>query len=403
MANMTESICAGMVNESIPRDPFLPQQQSKKLDHTTSEVAHNILKECGLTSEEYTALSAFYDRNISALKQQNNPLHIRKTSLIAPLPPLPRSLVYVPNGKMKGMYILCKTKGGVKEIGLGRHNRATLMLHIDSGKKKVFRTTHIQYSSTLEVDANNAYIERDPEGKYFVAGIPVFYDGPWRSRTEYPRSLNQSTHLCPREENAKKIGFILNYIAQGELYYIIRPPLQDRLQTHDENIAICLHLLEGVAMSHQMGLVNLDNKPENIFMDGNTPKMGDFGSVVKTNEKLPLVYFSPPYSPPEILRLISKSIEPFNITPVHEMWSIGCILAHITKGPDFHYWLLKTNVNPKNLLNENVLKDAIKYCFPTHETKESLDYYIASCLRYIPEERISAEELVEGFKKIYYP
>jgi len=353
MANITDSFSSLMLNEHIPRDPFSPQQPEKantekELIHTTSEVAHKILKEFGLTSEEFTILSTYYDRNISELKKQNSPLHIRKTTY-----DLPRSLVYVPpnHGKMEGMYILCKTKGGVREIGLGRYNRATLMLHIDSGKKKVFRTTRIQDCSTLEVDANNAYIARDPEGKYFVAGPSVRYDGPWRPRIrtlEYPRSLNQSTHSCPREENAKKIGFILDYIPQGELFDMISLPLQNRSQTHNENLAICLHLLEGVAMSHQMGLVNLDNKPENIFMDDDyTPKMGDFGAVVKTNEKSPPdAPFTRSYTPPEIHDLISKSIEPFNITPVNEMWSIGCILALITKGYHFQIWLSKKNVSP---------------------------------------------------------
>ncbi len=93
------------------------------------------LNDFGLTQKEYNTICDIYKNKIDELKTLTEPTHIRKNSKNT----LPRSLIYVPNGPRKGMYILCKTKGGVKEVGLGSFNLATKMLHIDTGQEKVFR------------------------------------------------------------------------------------------------------------------------------------------------------------------------------------------------------------------------------------------------------------------------
>ncbi len=57
-------------------------------------------------------INIYYTKSSSAsgIAEKQEPLHIRKDSL---QPNQPRSLVYIPKGSRKGLYVLCKKKGGV--------------------------------------------------------------------------------------------------------------------------------------------------------------------------------------------------------------------------------------------------------------------------------------------------
>ncbi|MBA2726930.1 MAG: hypothetical protein H0U49_01995 [Parachlamydiaceae bacterium] len=82
------------------------------------------------------------------------------------------------SGPQQGWHILLKTHGGVKELALGSVNRVTLALHINSGRKKVFRSTKKIFVTKTEVHVNHVLENIRPD--LFATGSPVTYQGPFR-------------------------------------------------------------------------------------------------------------------------------------------------------------------------------------------------------------------------------
>ncbi len=259
-----------------------------------------------------------------------------------------------------------------------------------------------------EVSANEEFRKLDPNGEHFATGVVVKYKGSWRQRGagNQTRALDQSKVNLTKHDNVEKVGLIMDLIPGGELFDIIAAPPTQRKQTPKQNIEICLNIAKGLDISHAKGLVNLDNKPENIFMDGDNPKMGDFGMIYKTGDVINSPRGSPGYLSPEVLN--SENV-PFKIQPKNEMWIMGCMLAAITKGWGFDDW--NGQINAKNLNDEimykllykgsNGLQKAVQTFFPQHAKEESLDFVIAKCLSWEPKDRLSAAELVPILQKLH--
>ena len=91
--------------------------------------------------------------------------------------------------------------------------------------------------------------------------------------------------------------FILDEIPDGELADSAYVPSS---KTPLEYLQIICHLNKGLIFAQENGMVDVDYKLENIFMDGLTPKMGDFGYAFKEGERLSEMVGSPGYLSPEI-------------------------------------------------------------------------------------------------------
>jgi len=347
----------------------------------------------GLTQDEYDILCLYVEVNHTEL--QNEPVHIRRTDVD---PPLPRSLVVVPQGRFRGTYALLKTKGGITEIGIGAFNRVTLALHLETGEKKVFRTGRAEDVDECELNANQEYYIFDRKGEYFVTGIPVEYKGPWSKRNG--RKLNESKDHLVRYR-FKKIGLIMDFIPDGNLFYSV---VRTHRLTKKESVRVCLHLAKGIQIANVHGYVNLDLKNTNIFMDDKTPKMGDLGGVYRMGDTLHYIATTLGYIAPEIIGTSIKN--PFTVTPATEMWIIGCLMAEITGREGFIQWNEQVKKNSykevcDKICDPKLLNKALNYYFPERDNKKSIDHVIVRCLEHDPTKRIAAYQLVFKLQGIY--
>lgn len=135
-------------------------------------------------------------------------------------------------------------------------------------------------------------------------------------------------------------GFILEYCNGGDLFNMIIKPGWKR-SSLNERYCLFKQICYGLKFIHDQDIVHRDIKPENVLLDHNglakicdfgvsdwgheTP--GDFTSPVKLSTSF---VGSPPYSPPEVMKLkevshseIKKwSYDPFKM----DYWSLGMLL-----------------------------------------------------------------------------
>ncbi len=370
-------------NNEIPSQVELdPAVKKELLEH---------LDQFGLTHEEFAQIESFYNEHYQELAALTSPTHFRKE---AQNPPLPRSVVYIPDGPRKGLFVLLKSKRGMKEIGLGSENRATKALHFDTGAIKVFRDGRAGAVRKGELDANQK-AEGRPD--LFAAGTPVSYTGPWRSRN---RQKNiEKDKRPPREENIKKIGFIMDLIEKGELAdRTFEPGKIDYI----EAVRIGLQIAKGVQCMHEkFGMAHLDLKPENIFMTkDDTPKISDFGFAENLEETISDYSGTPGFMAPEIVDAMLDKVE-YEVSEKSDIWSLGCILAELAHGPNWYHWNGQSVEDWEKALNTNAVEKAKGLLFPYRTNPEHLDSLIDACLRVDSVRRPTAKQVVEKLEKIY--
>ncbi len=362
--------------------------------------------EFGLTSDEYSQIKSYYERETVNLELNENPIYLSKDETS-----LPRSLVYVPDGPRKGMHILCKDRG-IDEIGIGAFNRATLILHVDSGKKMICRSGLRRDVKDREIEANEEFSKIDPSGKYFATGTFVEYKGIWSQRKG--RKKGEEKLLETKKYDADKVMIIMDFLPEGELRDHVRLPPAERpkAQTQKKNIHICLEIARGLVESHAEGLVNFDNKTNNIVMAGKDsdgvkcgPKMVDFGFVNKSGEKRGFPGGTRGYLSPEVLRSRRDRSE-FEVCPANEMWILGCIMARVTKGPEFSRYVNQGYRDIKRCYSliekgKEEHEKALKAMFPQFETEKTLDAVLYGCLRYDPEDRLTAEQVAVALTALH--
>lgn len=135
-------------------------------------------------------------------------------------------------------------------------------------------------------------------------------------------------------------GFALEFCAGGDLFNTIIKPGWKRTSLA-ERYCIFKQVAYGLKFIHDQDIVHKDLKPENVLIDGNgLAKLCDFGVSDYGHEeegnfespvRLSTAYVgSPPYSPPEVMRLreVSSSelknwaYDPFKM----DHWSLGMLL-----------------------------------------------------------------------------
>lgn len=352
----------------------------------------------GLTLEDLENIEQYYKAKWKDLSQLEKPEHIKADPTGDH--PLPRSLVYVPSGPRKGMYVLLKTKGGVGEVGLGSFNRATLCLHLETGKTKIFRSANAKEVSEDEIEVTEMALD-DP--KNLVGGVVVKYEGSWRPRSGVidnkgkKRKKNKPIEWIPKELNVPKVGFIMDYIKGGELFdYIDKNlPLSDK-----EAVEFALKVARGVQSIHRIGLVHKDLKLENIFITNNLEiKIADFGFSCKKgapNEECG----TPSYVPPEIFSAIKA-------LPSGDIWSLGCLLStftHAFEWPDYNGKAImphfgKFGFSKFSFISSEITKMKMSI-FTDLKRFDTLDRVIWDCLNPKESDRPSAKQLVKRLKDI---
>jgi Protein kinase domain len=346
----------------------------------------------GLSQKEFDDIDQFYVNNRQTLDLIKGPAHIKGKSLT---PPLARSLVYLPEGPQKGLYILLKDRGGVKEVGLGSFNRATLALQVETGNKKIFRNARAKDILPNELEANEM---TSPYPKYFVSGTSVQYEDSWRQRTG--REKNTPKDKIPQEKHVEKTGFLMDFLEGGEL--------MDRLQnnpprTLKERAKISYKIAKEMAVLHdELKIVHFDLKLQNVFLTAKgTPKIGDFGFAAKIGE-LKVPNGSPGYIAPELVGSAMNKTDYF-ADPAADVWSLGCLLADVMHADSWYDWNGQANGDWEKLVlvSRKELDETKKIFFPRWDDVNHPDHLIYRCLMTNPLARPSASQVAAQLENIY--
>ena len=83
---------------------------------------------------------------------------------------------------------------------------------------------------------------------------------------------------------------------------------------------------------------------------------------------------------------------PVSIQPANQMWIQGCVMAIMFRGFDFDSWNGQTEGDFLPILKQE-FDSAIDHYFPDNKSGGSIDWCIAQCLKYNPENRVSAVNL----------
>lgn len=342
-----------------------------------------------LTEKEYEQICGWYELNKASLFDVGVNRH-----LTSDLTGLPRTVIFIADGPHKGLHVRSKVT-----VGTGSYNKAVRALHIDSGKGKVARGAKEEHAPQREIDSNAEYAALDPVGNYFATGAAVKHKGSWKNRraiahTLYkgalPANISHQTRNIRKETNVDKVTFIMDEVTGGELADGFYQSIESRERTSIDYMIILLQLNSGLSIAHKAGKVDVDYKAENVFMDGNVPKMADFGMAYNTGDVLNEIRGTPGFLSPEIL--VAES-SPVTIQPGNQMWIQGCMMAIMFRGMDFDQWNEQVSGNRNKVCNQSALKKAIEKYFPDCVKEGSLDWCIAQCLAFKPEDRISAKEL----------
>ena len=91
------------------------------------------------------------------------------------------------------------------------------------------------------------------------------------------------------------------------------------------------HVLTGVAGLHARKIVHLDIKPNNILYDDVTDTycLADLGMARRVGAEMSSYVSTFLYRPPELIELNVASRDTAIARTAHDMWSVGCVFAHL--------------------------------------------------------------------------
>jgi serine/threonine protein kinase, bacterial len=175
------------------------------------------------------------------------------------------------------------------------------------------------------------------------------------------------------------------------------------------------HLSKGIAASHHAGVVHRDIKPSNIIVDSGVNlhqlKLTDFGIATLTEEVFAqaakdgdltrstsgTVRGALPYMAPEMMFRLPGD----HPGPAADIWSLGAMMFRVLTGEYPFGVYLEAAVNVRNKTRKQ---------WPAFMTRnpqykplaKKLQEIIGWCLEYDPQQRPSADELVNEFSKLCY-
>ncbi|MBA2727913.1 MAG: protein kinase [Parachlamydiaceae bacterium] len=357
----------------------------------------------GVTEHELQTIKNFYNAAKETIEWFDEPKFINRNIKYDGIDAvLPRSLVCIPNGPTKGVYVLLKEHGGQRQFGIGSFNRVTLAINLETGEQLAWRSASKKGVRESEINANRKAYEH-PE-HFDAADNFVEYTGHMRGGKE-ARKAKLGSH-----SETAKIGSIVKISRGGDLDKYLadnNPPLTKRLNIFSE-FQGHLHILHTTLNS-----THRDLKPENITMteDGH-PRITDFGFTVdnKTSNRYA---GSPLYIAPEIfINDVNKQATIAH--PSSDMWSTGVMLLMMVGDNGAYRSIFRDSVwssLKKGTFNEFELKQAKKVVFAAVQeklaqegcSKQEIDGIIRiidQCLQFNPVDLPSAKKVSEDIARL---
>jgi 5'-AMP-activated protein kinase catalytic alpha subunit len=177
------------------------------------------------------------------------------------------------------------------------------------------------------------------------------YAGKTISPEILPEDVAREVNLQELVESEHIVKIEKKFRTQGGAYIIMSELLPDgKLSDHlrsggfkdsHDMKHVFQQIVEGIQHCHELGVAHLDLKPDNIWCDDQTVKIGDFGYAMLAQEKamVPTAKGSPAYLAPELLRqwadvsqassmwanIGSSGHTPLDLKAV-DVWALGVIL-----------------------------------------------------------------------------
>ena len=187
---------------------------------------------------------------------------------------------------------------------------------------------------------------------------------------------------------------VMKYIKEGSLRKIIGGIGDWRRIEINRAVRIARGVLKGLSIIHRKHIVHRDIKPENILMDGEVPKIADFGisKMLNTNELASTTVGTLYYMSPELLYEKSD----FNT----DIWSFGVTFYEMLCG-QFPFGMRKET--PPGAIMDLIKSDGSKLIFPDEANiPVPLQNIMSKSLIKDPKKRYqTADEMLHDLRKYY--
>jgi serine/threonine protein kinase len=195
-----------------------------------------------------------------------------------------------------------------------------------------------QFAQTYQARVRDEDLVEDYGADHVVLKIPL--DRP--KERVLQRELELNTASCARLGALKSpylcrnLGFavfqgrlvmVMEYFPDGSLQKLLGPRWRGQPLGDEEAVRIAKGVLMGLEVIHREGFFHGNLKPENILMDGQAPKLSDFGVIrmMKKNEMASSQGDTIFYMSPEML-------EGEGVSCSSDLWAFGVILHQMVTG-----------------------------------------------------------------------
>jgi serine/threonine protein kinase len=127
--------------------------------------------------------------------------------------------------------------------------------------------------------------------------------------------------------DSRIVGLLMEYAPSGDLRSLLGPLHASKRLPTGRAVEITIGILKGLEYIHKQEMLHLDIKPENILMNGNTPKVADLGTsrlIGQTNQSIVIGTLF--YNAPE------KFAIPQVLSETTDLWSVGVMLYEMLGG-----------------------------------------------------------------------
>lgn len=172
------------------------------------------------------------------------------------------------------------------------------------------------------------------------------------SRLHHPNIVALHGLVIPPSVLGDTPALVAEYVPGGTLFDALHLPGANQLLPWRSRVSIALQVARAMQYMHGQGIVHLDLKPSNLYLDMRDParpvcKIGDFNAamVQKFNRTVSTqrVIGTPGYQAPELMEGDQEGYWPRRVTKKADVYSFGVVM-----------WELLTGKTPDQLVEEKM-------------------------------------------------